>query len=102
FGFGDERTVEAKGKRGGVRCRPLVRALSLMRTRGLGGLTRTFVGRDAELARLHAAYRRSVDRSRPVLVTVLGDAGLGKTRLMRELWERLDDEDPSPLRRIGR
>ena len=73
-----------------------------MRTRGVGGLARTFVGRDAELARLEAAYRRSVERSRPVLVTVLGDAGLGKTRLMRELWERLADDEPSPLRRIGR
>ena len=102
FEFGDERTVEAKGKSGGVACRPLVRALSLMRTRGVGGLARTFVGRDTELSRLQAAYRRSVERSRPVLVTVLGDAGLGKTRLMRELWEQLADEEPSPLRRIGR
>ncbi len=102
FEFGDERTVEAKGKSGGIPCRPLVRALSLMRTRGVGGLARTFVGRDTELAQLQAAKRRSVERSRPVLVTVLGDAGLGKTRLMRELWEQLADEEPSPLRRIGR
>src|SRR5256885_15128326 len=102
FEFGAEQTVEAKGKSGGVPCRPLVRALSLMRTRGVGGLARTFVGRDAELARLQGAYGRSVERSRPVLVTVLGDAGLGKTRLMRELWEHLAAEEPSPLRRIGR
>src|SRR5437588_11936955 len=71
FEFGDERTVEAKGKSGGVRCRPLLRALSLMRTRGLAGLARTFVGRDEELARLHAAYLRSLERGHPVLVTVL-------------------------------
>ena len=102
FEFGDERTVEAKGKSGGVRCRPLVRALSLMRTRGLGGLARTFVGREAELERLVSAYRRSVERSHPVLVTVLGDPGLGKTRLMRELWERLQGEEQVPLRRVGR
>src|SRR5205807_1335705 len=87
FEFGDERTVEAKGKSGGGRCRPLVRALPLRRTRGLGGRARTFVGREAELERLVSAYRRSVERSHPVLVTVLGDPGLGKTRLMRELWE---------------
>ena len=102
FEFGGERTVEAKGKLGGVRARPLVRALSLMRTRGVGGLARTFVGRDAELARLQAAYRRAVEHGHPVLVTVLGDAGLGKTRLMRELWEHLDEEQPQPLRRVGR
>jgi class 3 adenylate cyclase len=102
FEFGDERTVAAKGKPDGVRARPLVRALSLMRTRGVGGLARTFLGRDSELARLAAAYRRAVERGRPVLVTVLGDAGLGKTRLVRELWERLADEEQAPLRRVGR
>jgi class 3 adenylate cyclase len=102
FEFGPPRTIEAKGKPGGIRCRPVVRALSLMRTRGVGGLARAFVGRDDELARVQAAYRRSVERSRPVLVTVLGEAGLGKTRLMRELWERLAVEEPSPLCRTGR
>jgi class 3 adenylate cyclase len=102
FEFGDADTVEAKGKSGGIECRRLVRALSLMRTRGVGGLARAFVGRDAELERLSAAYRRAVQRSQPVLITVLGDAGVGKTRLMRELWERLGAEQPEPLRRTGR
>jgi class 3 adenylate cyclase len=99
FEFGEPRTVEAKGKRGGVACRPVVRALSLMRPRGAGV---RFVGRDAELNRLWRAYRRSVERAGPVLVTVLGDAGVGKTRPMRELWQRLGDEVPEPLRRTGR
>jgi predicted ATPase len=73
-----------------------------MRTRGVGGLGTAFVGRDAELERLWSAFRRSVERSGPVLVTVLGDAGVGKTRLMRELWQRLAGEEPEPLRRTGR
>jgi class 3 adenylate cyclase len=102
FEFGEPRTLEAKGKPGGMRCRPLVRALTLMRTRGVGGLARAFVGRDAEVERLEAAYRRAVAQGRPVLVTVVGDAGLGKTRLMRELWERLADDHTRPLRRTGR
>jgi AAA ATPase domain/Adenylate and Guanylate cyclase catalytic domain len=102
FEFGDPRTIEAKGKPGGVACRPLVRALSLMRTRGVGGLAQAFVGRDAEVEQLWRAYQRALSRSRPVLVTVLGDAGVGKTRLMRELWQRLADEEPEPLRRTGR
>ncbi len=102
FEFGDPGTVEAKGKAGGLKCRRVVRALSLMRTRGVGGLARSFVGRDEELERLHGAYRRAAERSSPVLVTVLGDAGVGKTRLMRELWERLGDEQPEPVRRTGR
>ena len=102
FEFGDPKTVEAKGKAGGVACRPLVRALSLMRTRGVGGLARAFVGRDRELGVLQAAYRRGLDGARPVLVTILGDPGVGKTRLVRELWEHLADEEPEPLRRTGR
>jgi class 3 adenylate cyclase/tetratricopeptide (TPR) repeat protein len=99
FEFGERRTVEAKGKPAGVACRPVVRALSLMRPRGLG---RTFLGREDELERLSTAYRRSVERGAPVLVAVLGDAGVGKTRLMRELWERLAADEPEPLRRTGR
>ncbi len=102
FEFGEPKTVEAKGKAGGVACRRLVRALSLMRTRGVGGLARAFVGRDEQLHLLQAAYRRAVEGSRPVLVTILGDAGVGKTRLVRELWEQPAEEEPEPLRRTGR
>jgi hypothetical protein len=102
FEFGEPRRIEAKGKPGGVRCWPLVRALSLMRTRGVGGLARAFVGRDTELDRLWQAHRRTVERSQAVLVTILGDAGVGKTRLMRELWERVGDEEREPLRLTGR
>ncbi|MGZ4416379.1 MAG: ATP-binding protein, partial [Gaiellaceae bacterium] len=102
FEFGEPRTVEAKGKADGVASRPLVRALSLMRTRGVGGLARAFVGREEQLDLLNAAYHRAVEGSHPVLITILGDPGVGKTRLVRELWEQLAEEDPEPLRRTGR
>jgi class 3 adenylate cyclase len=102
FEFGSPKAIEAKGKPAAVPCRPVIRALSLMRTRGVGGLARAFVGRAAELERLQVAYRRAVQQGRPVLVTLLGDAGVGKTRLMRELWECLGDEEPEPVRRTGR
>jgi class 3 adenylate cyclase/tetratricopeptide (TPR) repeat protein len=102
FEFDDEQTIEAKGKPGGVVCRRLVRALSLMRPRGVGALARAFVGRDEELDRLHRAYATTVEERRPGLVTVLGDSGVGKTRLARELWERLAEQRPEPLRRTGR
>jgi len=99
FEFGERRTVEAKGKPEGVPCRPVERAVSLMRPRGIG---RAFVGRDDEIDRLWRAYGRSVDRNAPLLLTVLGDPGVGKTRLMRELWERLAADETEPLRRTGR
>ncbi len=102
FEFAEPRTVEAKGKPDGVACRRLLRALSLMRPRGVAGLGRAFVGRDDEMATLEGLYEE-VERSRePRLVTIFGDAGVGKTRLIREFWERLGARSPEPLRRTGR
>ena len=102
FEFGEPVTVEAKGKAGGLECRRLVRALSLMRPRGVGGLRPAFVGREAELAQLQEAYAAVAAGKGPQLVTILGDAGVGKTRLVRELWEWFAAQDSPPLRRTGR
>jgi hypothetical protein len=101
FEFGEPTTVEAKGKPAGVACRRVVRALSLMRPRGVGGLRRAFVGRGRELELLQTAYRTLGD-AEPRLLTIIGDPGVGKTRLVRELWEWLAAESPEPLRRTGR
>lgn len=102
FEFDEPAAVEAKGKPEGIVARRLVRALSLMRPRGVGGLALAFVGRDQELDRLRRAYQMAVEERRPRLVTILGDAGVGKTRLVRELWEDLHEQQPEPLRRTGR
>lgn len=102
FEFGERRLVDAKGKPEGISCRSVLRALTLMRPRGLGGLGRVFVGRESELELLRATYRRVVAQGEPHLVTIVGEPGVGKTRLVRELWEMLAAEDPAPLRRTGR
>ena len=102
FEFGEPRVVEAKGKPAGVGCRPLLRSLSLMRPRGVGAFAQAFVGRERELAVLRSAYRRTVELGSPQLLTIAGEAGVGKTRLVRELWEALVLETPEPLRRVGR
>jgi len=102
FEFEQPTAVDAKGKPKGVETRRLVRALSLMRPRGVSGLARAFVGRDQELERLSRAYRATVEQGQPRLATILGDAGVGKTRLARELWARLPKQNPEPLRRTGR
>ncbi len=60
------------------------------------------VGRSREVSALDAAYRACVADGRPHLVTVAGDAGVGKTRLVRELRERLLAETPTPRIRAGR
>ena len=102
FEFAEPATVGTKGKSGGIGCRKLVRALSLMRPRGLGGPQPTFVGRDNELDELRQAYGRVVASGRPHLVTVVGDAGVGKTRLLGEFWRWLGRQSPQPLLRSGR
>src|SRR5262249_26379311 len=102
FEFDEVRTVDAKGKPEGVTCRRLVRALSLQRPRGVSGLPPAFVGRDDELAHLQEAYRQVVEEGRPRLALIVGDPGVGKTRLVRELWHWLAEQDPQPLQRTGR
>jgi class 3 adenylate cyclase/tetratricopeptide (TPR) repeat protein len=102
FEFAAPELVAAKGKSEPVSARTLVRALSLMRPRGPEGLPHAFVGRETELELLLATYHRVARDRCPHLVTIVGDAGVGKTRLMRELWDRLSAEEPVPLRRTGR
>jgi class 3 adenylate cyclase/DNA-binding SARP family transcriptional activator len=102
FEFAEPATLQAKGKPAGVSVRGLVRAVSRQRPRGVGGLRRAFVGRGRELEMLEATYRRVVDRGEPHLVTIIGEAGVGKTRLVGELWESLGAESPEPVRRTGR
>ena len=102
FEFAEPVRVEAKGKPEGVVCRRLVRALSLMRPRGITGLQPVFVGRGRELADLQRCYGLVLTTGRPQLVTVAGDAGVGKTRLVGEFWQWLSGDLRRPLLRSGR
>ena len=51
-----------------------------------------FVGRRAELAGLLAALGEARGARRPMLVTLVGAAGLGKSRLLYELFVRVDEQ----------
>jgi len=102
FEFTDPTTIEAKGKPGGVEARRLVRAVSLTRPRGVGGLRRAFVGRDEELATLLRIHGEVERINEPHLVTILGDAGVGKSTLFREFASVLAERSPSALLRNGR
>ena len=61
--------------------------------RGLAamGLTSPFVGRDDELEQLVAAFRR-MRRGQAQAVSLVGEAGIGKSRLIAELMARLTRE----------
>jgi class 3 adenylate cyclase len=50
----------------------------------------SFVGRAQELARLRAAWRRVAEGGRGELVTVIGEPGVGKSRLVVELLAGLE------------
>jgi hypothetical protein len=101
FEFSDPKTIDAKGRRGIV-CRRLIREYDGRRARGFGNLRPVFVGRERELDGLLDEYRRTVAAGRPRLLTIIGEAGVGKTALAWHLWERLDGESPRPVRMVGR
>ena len=58
--------------------------------RGVPGVSAPLVGREYELELLRTTFERVRTGGRPHLVTVLGDAGVGKSRLVRELLSALD------------
>src|SRR5438876_8347748 len=95
-------TIEAKGTPGAAACRRLVRTLALVRPRGVRGLASVFVGREAEFEELQGRYASVVTDGQPQLVSILGDAGVGKSRLTREVWDWLGIQSTAPTCRIGR
>ncbi len=100
FEFGEPRAVDAKGKTEPVACRALLGALA--RSRPRGKLERPFVGRAREFDAVRSSYTRAVDTGEPQLALVLGEAGVGKSRLARELWRWLAERPERPLLRVGR
>ena len=58
--------------------------------RGVPGVSAPLVGREHELELLRTTFERVRTGGRAHLVTLLGDAGVGKSRLVRELLSALD------------
>jgi len=64
-------------------------------TRGVEGIETRMVGREAELLSLQNAYQEAVEGEQTQVVTIVGEAGVGKSRLLYEFdnWiELLPDE----------
>ena len=60
--------------------------------RGIEGMPTPMIGRDRELDLLRTTFARVHEERSPSLVTVLGDAGVGKSRLLREFVGSLEVE----------
>ena len=80
--------LELKGKAEPVPAHRLLRVLETPERRH----ETPFVGRERELALIREAWERALSEKRCELVTVLGEAGLGKSRLVAEALAPLDAE----------
>ncbi|MDQ2952319.1 MAG: AAA family ATPase [Chloroflexota bacterium] len=86
--YQDAAPIVAKGKAEPVRVWIAVRARPGASRREL---SRTpLVGRAVELGAMGEMWDRARQRRRPGMVTLLGAAGVGKTRILTEFTERLD------------
>jgi tetratricopeptide (TPR) repeat protein len=55
-----------------------------------------FVGREAELAQIVAAFDRCIEDRTPIVITITGAPGIGKTRLRREALSRMASHASAP------
>src|SRR6267143_1386611 len=83
FLFSDPIELTLKGKQERVVARRVL-GPALEPARGVPGLTSPLVGRSAELQALWSQLDEVLETGRPRLVTILGPAGVGKSRLVQE------------------
>ncbi|HSH03725.1 MAG TPA: adenylate/guanylate cyclase domain-containing protein [Anaerolineae bacterium] len=63
--------------------------------RGLEGINTRMIGRDDEFQQLKHAYHNAHTKQQTTLITIIGEAGLGKSRLLHEFekWLELQPEE---------
>ncbi|MDQ3946258.1 MAG: AAA family ATPase [Actinomycetota bacterium] len=91
-----------KGKADPVQAWVALRATGEVSQRPSSGLGAHLIGRDAELSLLGHTFERAVAENRPALVTVLGPAGVGKSRLALEFLAQFERSSRPALCRKGR
>ncbi|MDQ3380358.1 MAG: AAA family ATPase [Actinomycetota bacterium] len=100
--YREAASVEAKGKAEPISVWEALEARSRfgVDVRQLGATA--LVGREDELESLLAALNRARREREPQLVTLVGVPGIGKSRLVWELFQRVDQEPEITLWRQGR
>ena len=89
------RTVIFKGREGGIPAHAVERIApsTVYRQRRSSG---PFVGRSGELSLITTLCDRAVEHRRPHMVTVVGEPGIGKSRLAEEVVIELQSHDEPP------
>ncbi len=100
IGFEPRAPVAAKGKPEPLRAfrATVARTKVPEQARGVPGLHAPLVGRDRELRLLLDTYARTAEDRRPHLFTLVGSAGVGKSRLVSEALVALSDSGARVLR----
>src|SRR5919201_5050290 len=96
----EERAL--KGKSLPVRAWRVLGTAEPARPRGVLGISSRLVGRERELALLETLSRGTADEARPALVTILGQAGIGKSRLTEEFIAAVRSGPEAPAVYRGR
>ncbi len=100
--YREHERVEAKGKAERIPVWVAVEARSRFGVDLSRPADAPLVGRQDELAILRAGLRRAADELVPQLVTLVGVPGIGKSRLLAELFTEIDHGDRLIMWRQGR
>ena len=100
--YREHEPVQAKGKAKPVRTWEAVRARSRFGVDLARPSRAPLIGRDQELEVLLAALARAADDRTPQLVTLVGVPGIGKSRLLAELFGVIDRGERPVMWRQGR
>lgn len=89
--YRDAGTHELKGKSEGVHLNEALRVVAMVGgALKSEGLEAPFVGRDAELRLVKELFHAAVEQQRAHLVSIVGVAGIGKSRLAWEVFKYVD------------
>jgi class 3 adenylate cyclase/tetratricopeptide (TPR) repeat protein len=95
FGYRELDAVDAKGKRDPVQAWLVERSLGSPAERPTSATP--IVGREREVLLIRTVWDRAVTAGSPHLVTVIGPAGIGKSRLAQEVAAEIEDRGERTL-----
>jgi class 3 adenylate cyclase/tetratricopeptide (TPR) repeat protein len=93
FDVREEEPVAVRGRGEHVRAYTVLgakRRKFRLSTRGVEGIETRMIGRESELQALIEMLRETIEEREPRVVTILGEAGLGKSRLMFEFTSAVE------------